>query len=91
MTGRPDLAAIAAREQATSADDWEPYFNSHGDPWVIEAGSAPKVERHSVSPWRMVAKVDTAPDDYGRANALFIGHARGDVRALLAYIAELEG
>lgn len=50
------------RDQDTGR--WEPWFNTHGDPYVVEEGRGQ---------WAIVATVCTAPEDYGRARAQFIG------------------
>lgn len=86
---RPDIEAIAARAAAASPERWEPYFTMHGDPFVVEEGWGPS--RQDIGGGsRMIATVSTSPEDYGRANADFIGHARQDVPQLVAYILAIE-
>lgn len=71
-----DRELIALRELAETAKpgdpmdrdrttgDWEPWFNIHGDPYVVEKDRGQ---------WATVATVSTCPEDYGRARAQFIG------------------
>lgn len=56
-------AAIPGDERAPRPGEWEPYYTSHGDPYVVEA------ERGMFG---VVATVNTAPADYGRDRAAFI-------------------
>jgi hypothetical protein len=86
---RPDVEAIAARAAAATPERWEPFFLRHGDPYVVEEGWGPGRQNIGGGP-RTVCDVSTAPNDYGRANALFISHARQDVPALVAYVLALE-
>lgn len=75
-----DLEAIRARAAAATGGPWVPYFNSHGDPYVTLPG---------LYLTRRIADVSVSPDDYGKANAEFIAHAREDVPDLLAEVARL--
>lgn len=63
-----DLAAKAKPGDPMDRDlttgDWEPWFNTHGDPYVVEKDRGQ---------WATVATVATCPEDYGRARAQFIG------------------
>jgi hypothetical protein len=68
------LEDIRARADAATAGPWQPYFTTHGDPYVVD---------HTGWLTRQIAQLSTAPEDYGRANAIFIAHARSDVPALL--------
>lgn len=52
---------------ATTPGPWLPYFTVHGDPMVVPASTPYPTSR--------IADVSTAPDDYGRANAVLIAHA----------------
>lgn len=61
-----DLRQIA--ENATTKQ-WKPYFNVHGDPYVTLG--AEEFEHRELM--NVVANVSTGPDDYGRANAIFMG------------------
>jgi hypothetical protein len=46
---------------------WAAYFTTHGDPLVVTDATRPH--------FTTVATVCTAPDDYGRANALLLASA----------------
>lgn len=70
-----DRDAIRAREQAATPGPWEPLFTVHGDPFVVPACTP--------YPSRQIAAVSVAPEDYGRADAEFIAHARKDIPTLL--------
>lgn len=62
--------------------DWEPYFTTHGDPFVVERGR---------SRWGTVAEISTAPADYGKARAEYIGAlGPGAAIRILDYITALE-
>lgn len=79
MLTQAELDAIREREQALEPEEWEAYFTIHCDPFVSVKGF-PKTH----------FRVSTAPADYGRSTAIFIAHARKDIPALLAHVAELE-
>lgn len=55
------------QEVGEIAHPWHAYFNVHGDPFVVEDPDRPQST--------IVATVSTAPDDYGRANALLLAAA----------------
>jgi hypothetical protein len=76
-----DLDEIEARANAATPGPWEAYFTLHGDPMVVEQGQGP---------FGAVTLPSTAPDDYGKANAEFIAHAREDIPALVQRVRELE-
>lgn len=48
-------------------DRWVAYFTTHGDPMVVPADMP--------IPGHRIADVSTAPDDYGRANAVLLAAA----------------
>ncbi len=77
-----DVAAVRARCEAATAGPWEPYFTVHGDPFVVSG--------RFLFPGDILATVSIAAEDYGRADALFIAHARTDVPALLDRLAVCE-
>ncbi|MBW4062185.1 hypothetical protein HJC99_06455 [Candidatus Saccharibacteria bacterium] len=52
------------RDNAALQPFWEPRFNVHGDPSIVEQGRGT---------FGLVATVSTSPRDYGRARARFIG------------------
>lgn len=71
------LAAIEGDERAPG--EWEAYYTTHGDPYVVERGRAM---------FGVVATVSTAPEDYGRDRAAFM--AACDPVTILALIDRLE-
>lgn len=74
------LAQGTQREQHPG--EWEAYYTTHGDPYVVERGRGM---------FGVVATVSTEPDDYGRARAAFMGACDpATIMALLNRLAELE-
>lgn len=73
-TAEPAFRALAESAKAgeplhrltETAGRWEPYFTTHGDPYVCEQGRGLMA---------VVATVSTSPGDYGRARAEFIAAA----------------
>ena len=61
-----------------STGDWRPYFNFHGDPYVVERGRGM---------WGLIATLTTAPEDYGRGRAWFMGAADPNTVTALANVA----
>lgn len=67
---------------AATPGPWEPYFNMHGDPFVVPSTMPYLTSR--------LCDVSIAPSDYGRDNAIFIAQANPEtVLALIALVKEL--
>jgi hypothetical protein len=70
-----DLSRLGDLEKAATSAPWLAYFTSHGDPYVLDGTGFLS---------HQIAKVDTAPDDYGRANNELIVALRNAAPELLA-------
>lgn len=74
LVAHPDLGcgdvgcdATHGTVDAATPGPWQAYFTVHGDPFVVPAARP--------YPTSAIATVSTAPNDYGRANALLLAAA----------------
>jgi len=79
MTTTPESADVSGDCSEATPGPWRAYFTVHGDPYVVPSARP--------YPTSAIATVSTAPDDYGRANALLLA-AAPDLLAMLRRCAD---
>ena len=87
MPERPDLAAIRARVEAATPGEWSVWSTMDNTLDILTDAE------HPLRPVAAVYSSDHnegVPTDQEKADADFIGAARADIPALLAYIERLE-
>jgi hypothetical protein len=77
-----DVDLIQATLDASTPGEWGAYFNTHGDPYVIELG-------HGHPLMHRICDVATSPSDYGRSNAMLLGQSKEWLTELVAEVREL--